>query len=102
MGNPLILWYNLSDNKNHTKHLQAGVPEDALNSYLTMVKNSVPSEPIVQIDDSRLKYAIFKAAKSLRVKVAFNHYRISTGIANTLRHAQTDVRDWHKPRRRSA
>ncbi|MBQ6538415.1 MAG: transposase [Eubacterium sp.] len=52
-------------------------------------------------EHSRLKYAIFKAAESLRVKVAFNHYRISTGIANTLRHAQTGVRDWHKPRRRS-
>ena len=35
-----------------SKHLQAGVPEDALNSYLTIVKNSVLSEPIVHIDDS--------------------------------------------------
>ena len=35
-----------------SKHLQAGVPEAALNSYLTMVKSSVPSESIIHIDDS--------------------------------------------------
>ena len=73
---------------------------NSLNFYITLCMTF-----LTLINDkperSLLKYAIFKAAESLRVKVAFNHYRISAGIVNVLRHAQTGVRDWHKPLRRS-
>ena len=73
---------------------------NSLNFYITLCMTF-----LALINDkperSQLKYAIFRAAESLRIKVAFNHYRISTGIEKILRHAQAGVRGWHKPRRRS-
>ena len=35
-----------------TKHLNKGVPEPALKSYLPLVRSMVPSEPVIFIDDS--------------------------------------------------
>ena len=35
-----------------TKHLGKGVPKAALNSYLSLVRSMVPSEPVIFIDDS--------------------------------------------------
>ncbi len=59
-----------------SKHLQAGVPEAALNSYLTMVKSSVPSESIIHIDDSDVVKSSGQHFESLgRVRASYSDQR---------------------------
>ena len=35
-----------------TRHLNQGIPKEALSSYLSLVRKWVPSEPVIHIDDS--------------------------------------------------
>ncbi len=35
-----------------TRHLNQGIPKEALHSYLSLVRKWVPSEPVIHIDDS--------------------------------------------------
>lgn len=35
-----------------TRHLNQGIPKEALHSYLSLIRRWAPSEPVIHIDDS--------------------------------------------------
>jgi len=71
---------------------------NALNFYITLCMTFL-SVILSKSEGNSIKYAIIKAAAPIRTKVYFQFYRISQGIQEILKHAQSGIRGWFKVQR---
>ena len=71
---------------------------NTLNSYLTYAIGFI-SLLSIKSKYNQLKDSVLAEAKSLRLTVSFDYYRLAKGVAGLLKNAHTGIKDWFKPLR---